>query len=495
METTDNLEQAIQSIKTQLVCDGKIDKDGVVKLRDFLQKDGVYDMNRDKADMLFELKNLSSTAPEKRDDSFKDIFVEAICNYLVSPLSKSPGEIDGSDEDWLEGKLKAGESKYDSYDEDLLASLKQQSLNFPKSLEQRLARTMMKRILRKLKQDKENGNADITDELVKEIRQSILGDNYELRIDDKKEAADYMFRIKDLVFREDTKEERRAKRLQWKRKPNYSESFSNLFVEVVSSYVLEDENSLGSIDETEAKWLIARIKLKGGLDDYDVDLLAQLRNRSVNYPEMLVNKEQWVKNGESLIFKSRIVSISAVIASLIASFLLFIKGIVHIGNALFLIFQGNITSSNCTTQNADTVKNIADPGEWAIRNLIKGFAGKDVATTPFVQIIESVDTFLVALVLLIFAIGIYELFIGKFDPIIRINDKRPSWMRVTSIDDLKSSLVKVLLIAMIVGFYKQTLIVTDYQNLMFLAIGILLISAAFCVAEISAHYHKKNSKE
>ena len=64
-------------------------------------------------------------------------------------------------------------------------------------------------------------------------------------------------------------------------------SWSKLFVKAVSSYVLDDENSNGEIDEQEAKWLYDNIKGDGQIDDTERELLNNLRAKSNNFPEIL----------------------------------------------------------------------------------------------------------------------------------------------------------------------------------------------------------------
>lgn len=488
-------EKSTKEIRAKVADNGGISDDDIEELKKYIaEKYDDYPLaEMRKAELLFDLKKMTSTDKKKRNEEFTNFFSDSICNYLLSPESKSPGEIDEEDIEWLNGQLRASESRYDSVDEKLLKMIQERSLNFPKSLDLRLSKITLMRILCSMKTKKEaEGIVSINDNFENDdsneisyfdgIKTALYGANHELRIDDKKEIAEYLFQIKDLIYVEDTKKEKLIKRITWKKKPQYCKDFSKLFVDVVSSFLLQDKDSLGSIDDQEAMWLLARMKYKGGLDDYDVDLLKQLRNKSINYPELLVNKKQLSKSGEQLIFKCRKLSIIAVIASVLAFITLLIKGIAHIVYALSLTFDKPCESCECLKSFIGWLKRFIN-------------ITVDDQSTFFVQVIESVDTFLVALVFLIFAIGIYELFIGKFDPVIRINDKRPSWMRISSIDDLKSSLVKVLLIAMIVGFYKKTLEGGNYQELMFLAIGIVLISVAFCIAEISAHYHKKNKEE
>lgn len=104
--------------------------------------------------------------------------------------------------------------------------------------------------------------------------------------------------------------------------------------------------------------------------------------------------------------------------------------------------------------------------------------------------ISSVDVFLFAMVLIIFGVGIYELFITKIDPVLQKIDGRPSWMQIHNVDDLKSSLGKVILMVLIVTFFKHSIEV-EYGNvndLLKLGVGIVLIALALYIT------HKSHSK-
>lgn len=63
-------------------------------------------------------------------------------------------------------------------------------------------------------------------------------------------------------------------------------------------------------------------------------------------------------------------------------------------------------------------------------------AWKDDASV--IQLLEVIDTYLLAIVQLIVVIGLYELFIGSLDV--------PDWLRAKSFDDLKKSIVDVLIV-------------------------------------------------
>jgi uncharacterized membrane protein YqhA len=64
-----------------------------------------------------------------------------------------------------------------------------------------------------------------------------------------------------------------------------------------------------------------------------------------------------------------------------------------------------------------------------------------------VALIQVVDAFLVATGLLIFGVGLYELFIGPLE--------RPGWLMVTNLHDLKSKLASIIVLVMAVTFVER----------------------------------------
>lgn len=64
-------------------------------------------------------------------------------------------------------------------------------------------------------------------------------------------------------------------------------SWSDLFIKAISSYVLDDDNSNGEIDEQEAKWLYDNIKGDVQIDETERKLLKHLKEKSINFPEIL----------------------------------------------------------------------------------------------------------------------------------------------------------------------------------------------------------------
>lgn len=79
------------------------------------------------------------------------------------------------------------------------------------------------------------------------------------------------------------------------------------------------------------------------------------------------------------------------------------------------------------------------------------FDGKWRSDDQVVSLLKTIDTYLLALVQLIIVIGLYELFIGELDV--------PEWLKIDSLDDLKKSIIDILVVFVAVkgieGLLKQ----------------------------------------
>lgn len=64
-------------------------------------------------------------------------------------------------------------------------------------------------------------------------------------------------------------------------------SWSELFIEAICSFLFNDENSPGVVDENEAKWLLKRIESDGKLDPLEKELLITIKKRSKSIPKNL----------------------------------------------------------------------------------------------------------------------------------------------------------------------------------------------------------------
>lgn len=100
-------------------------------------------------------------------------------------------------------------------------------------------------------------------------------------------------------------------------------------------------------------------------------------------------------------------------------------------------------------------------------------------STTITHVVEIVDGYLLATVLLIFALGLYELFISKIDQA-EGAETSSRVLVIHSLDDLKARLGKVVLMILIVKFFEHAIEMTFESplHLLELAGGIALIGLA-----------------
>jgi len=105
-------------------------------------------------------------------------------------------------------------------------------------------------------------------------------------------------------------------------------------------------------------------------------------------------------------------------------------------------------------------------------------------TNVLLAFIPAVDNYLFATILLIISMGLYELFISEIDPSSRREKTRPNWLRVHDLDDLTSRIGEVVIMILIVTFFKQSFSIKYERplDLLELGAGVLLISGSLVVA-------------
>ncbi|KKL70309.1 hypothetical protein LCGC14_2106230, partial [marine sediment metagenome] len=94
------------------------------------------------------------------------------------------------------------------------------------------------------------------------------------------------------------------------------------------------------------------------------------------------------------------------------------------------------------------------------------------------HVVEVIDGYLLATVLFIFSLGLYELFISKIEE--AENSENSKVLAIHSIDDLKARLGRVILMILIVTFFEHAIRMEFHGplDLLALAAGIGLISLA-----------------
>ena len=155
---------------------------------------------------------------------------------------------------------------------------------------------------------------------------------------------------------------------------------------------------------------------------------------------------------EKLLWNIRYVTLLSVILSIISSIYLMMLGSWEIIEAI--IFFNPLIDSSITENNVVLFK-----------------------------IISSIDLFIIAIVLLIFGFGIYELFVSEID---FTNSKfKDSTLIIRDLDQLKNKITKVIIIVLIVKFFEKILkyseSFTSTTDILYFGLSILSICIGYYI--------------
>jgi uncharacterized membrane protein YqhA len=113
-------------------------------------------------------------------------------------------------------------------------------------------------------------------------------------------------------------------------------------------------------------------------------------------------------------------------------------------------------------------------------------ARKIIHDDTITHIVEAVDGYLLATVMLIFALGLYELFVSDIDEA-RGSRASSKILVIESLDDLKTRLAKVILMILIVSLFEHALKmeVTAPLDLVYFGAAIALIGLALYLTHVA----------
>lgn len=201
---------------------------------------------------------------------------------------------------------------------------------------------------------------------------------------------------------------------------------------------------------------------------------------------------------EKILWNSRFVILIAVVSTLIASIAVFALGTFKMAQTVghiveYMTHPGH--SAPAPALSSESKK----AGEHGIQTPVEQpnmpvKESKEAPSLSIAEIVGVIDAYLLAIVLFIFSLGIYELFISQIDEIEKggESDDRPSWLAIHDLDDLKEKLAKVIIMILMVTFYEKVVQiewVTPWEMIL-LAISILLISLTFFFLGKSKHEPK-----
>ena len=100
-----------------------------------------------------------------------------------------------------------------------------------------------------------------------------------------------------------------------------------------------------------------------------------------------------------------------------------------------------------------------------------------------VGLVQVMDAFLIAAGLLIFAFGLYELFVGSLS--------LPKWLVIDSLDSLKSKLSGVVIMVMAVAFLERLESAETGRDVLYQGLGVAAVAAV--LVALTAKIHSKQS--
>jgi len=154
---------------------------------------------------------------------------------------------------------------------------------------------------------------------------------------------------------------------------------------------------------------------------------------------------------ENALWSTRFFVLFAVVFSMLGGIALFVVASVDIWHVAVMVFKTYMGGLHPKNFHEDIVSNL----------------------------IGAVDLYLIAIVLFIFGFGLYELFISQIDVAKRSAASRI--LEIHSLDELKDKLAKVIIMVLIVSFFKRAMHATydSAIDMLMLAGAILALAVAF----------------
>ncbi|MGM0623208.1 MAG: YqhA family protein [Campylobacterota bacterium] len=164
---------------------------------------------------------------------------------------------------------------------------------------------------------------------------------------------------------------------------------------------------------------------------------------------------------QATIWKSRLVVILAVIFGLIGAFALFVVASVDIFSVTWFVIKTYATGAHPEMFHEDVVA----------------------------AIIGAVDLYLIAVVMLLFSFGLYELFIAEIDECTS-KLKSSQILEIKSLDELKDKIAKVIIMVLVVNFF-QRILHTPFEG----ALDMLYFALSIAALSIGLYFIGKVGKK
>ncbi|KAH9613704.1 hypothetical protein KSS87_018834 [Heliosperma pusillum] len=193
---------------------------------------------------------------------------------------------------------------------------------------------------------------------------------------------------------------------------------------------------------------------------------------------------------EKVIYRWRFVTLLGVLGSLIGSALCFVKvswilfqEIIVSGFLIYIIYYNNQHQINILTDVAVEFLNYKYYGVTNNHGTILVNLGCAIVATSFIEpfaksgkaivlLVEAIDVYLLGTVMLVFGMGIYELFVSNLDiaksqpEMIHPNRsnlfglftllERPGWLEIKSVNELKTKVGHVIVLLLLIGLFDKS---------------------------------------
>jgi uncharacterized membrane protein YqhA len=164
---------------------------------------------------------------------------------------------------------------------------------------------------------------------------------------------------------------------------------------------------------------------------------------------------------EGTLWSSRFMIIMAVIFGIVGATVLFIVASVDVYNTATFVLNTYMHHAHPATFHEDVVGGI----------------------------IGAVDLYLIGVVMLLFAFGLYELFISEIDAAKDMEGKENRILAIHSLDQLKDKISKVIVMVLVVGFF-QKVGHTEYHG----ALDMLYFSLSITAVAVGLYFLGKVGK-
>lgn len=106
------------------------------------------------------------------------------------------------------------------------------------------------------------------------------------------------------------------------------------------------------------------------------------------------------------------------------------------------------------------------------------------------EIVGAVDIYLIAIVLVIFSFGVYELFVTEIE---NSSTKVPAILSISSLDELKDKLAKVIIMVLVVSYFRRVFYIqyTGPLEMMYFALSIAALSIGVYLLHKDAKHKRK----